>query len=140
MESPLSTRALLLLILNEGPSYGRDLARALVERSQGRIVAGPGSIYPALSSLVAGGHVRRWEVIPGRQRGGRSRTYYELTPRGIRKASADRRAIAALLAGPERPPSSADVILMRERIRQGVALSDFGFRLRQGVLASRGGR
>jgi DNA-binding PadR family transcriptional regulator len=135
----LTTRAALLLMLTEGPGFGRDLMRVLAERSRGMVDPRPGTVYPALASLVETGYVRRWDVVPGRTRGGRARTYYELTPRGMKAAAAQRQALAGLLLADERREPHEDVALMRERIRLGVELSEFGFELRQGILVSRGG-
>ena len=84
-----------------------------------------GSIYPALRRLEAARLVRSWGVVPGRRRGGRARTYYELTERGVRASEADRAALLRL-AVPESPrlPGSEECQRMLERIELGAELSE----------------
>ena len=63
--------------------------------------------------------------MPGRRRGGRARTYYELTERGVRASEADRVALLRLAApeGP-RPPGPDECRRMLERIELGAELSE----------------
>ena len=98
----ITARTALLQALREGPGYGRELVRCISRASAGRLRFAEGSIYPALRHLEAARLVRSWEVVPGRRRGGRARTYYELTERGVRVSEADRAALLRL-AAPESP-------------------------------------
>jgi len=121
----VTARTALLQALREGPGYGRDLVRRVRKASAGRLRFAEGSIYPALRSLEAARLVRSWAVVPGRRRGGRARTYYELTERGVRASESDRAALLRLAApAPLRMPDPGERRRMRERIDLGAELSE----------------
>ena len=121
----ITARTALLQALREGPGYGRELVRRIRRASAGRLRFAEGSIYPALRRLDAARLVRSWGVVPGRRRGGRARTYYELTERGVRASEADRAALLRL-AAPESPrlPGPDECRRMLERIELGAELSE----------------
>ena len=121
----VTARTALLLVLREGPGYGRELVLRITRASAGRLRFAEGSIYPALRHLEAARLVRSWGVVPGRRRGGRARTYYELTDRGARASEADRVALLRL-AAPESPrlPDPDECRRMLERIELGAELSE----------------
>ena len=91
-----STPTLLLSLLKEQPMYGYQIAVELARRSQGRMTASEGSLYPTLHRLEADGLVEGfWQTSNGRPR-----RYYRLTPRGrrvVRTAAADLRQFASTL-------------------------------------------
>jgi DNA-binding PadR family transcriptional regulator len=125
----LTAGTALLLVLREGPGYGRELVRRIERASDGRRFA-EGSIYPALRRLEAERLVRSWQVVPGRRRGGRARTYYGLTERGVR-ASEMRRAgllrfVTAHMPPPEEPGQRER---MGRRIELGTEISEAAFHL-----------
>jgi DNA-binding PadR family transcriptional regulator len=120
----VSARTALLVALRDGPGYGRELARRIRTASGGRTRLGEASIYPALRELRAARLVNSWEVVPGRTRGGRSRTYYELTERGARAASDVRAALLGLAGTAPAAPGSEAGRSMRRRIDLGVELSE----------------
>ena len=121
----VTARTALLQVLREGPGYGRELVLRITRASAGRLRFAEGSIYPALRHLEAARLVRSWGVVPGRRRGGRARTYYELTERGTRASEADRAALLRL-AVPARPrlPGPDECRRMFERIELGAELSE----------------
>ena len=137
----ITARAALLQALREGPGYGRELVRRISRASAGRLRFAEGSIYPALRRLATARLVRSWAVVPGRRRGGRARTYYELTERGVRVSEADRAALLRL-AAPESPhvPDPEECRRMLERIELGAELSETAGRLSLRVPRSRGDR
>ena len=121
----LTARTALLQALREGPGYGRDFVRRISRASAGRLRFAEGSIYPALRRLEAARLVRSWGVVPGRRRGGRARTYYELTERGVRISEADRAALLRLAAPKSaRLPGPEECRRMLERIELGAELSE----------------
>jgi DNA-binding PadR family transcriptional regulator len=121
----ITTRTALLLALREGPGYGRDLVRRIQKATAGRVRLAEGSIYPALHRLEAARLARRWNVVPGRRRGDRTRTYYELTERGVRASEVDRMCLLGLTAGEApRPLEGEERERMRRRIEVGAELSD----------------
>jgi len=137
----ISTRTALLLVLRDGPGYGRELVRRIQRATAGRERFAEGSIYPALRGLEAARLARSWRVVPGRRRGGRARTYYELTGRGVRASEAERTSLRQLLAGPpSRATGPEEGDRMRRRIELGAELSETGLDLALRGAARRGGR
>jgi len=126
----ISARAALLLALREGPGYGRELVGRIHRASSGRARFAEGSIYPALRKLEADRLVRSWSVVPGRRRGGRERTYYELTERGVRAVEAERESLLRLVAdGGHAVPGPEERERMARRIELGAELSEAGLEL-----------
>jgi PadR family transcriptional regulator, regulatory protein PadR len=126
----VTVRAALLQALRGGPGYGRDLIRRIDRATGGRVRLSEGSVYPTLKALERERAVRTWMVVPGRTRGGRARTYYELTVKGIRGARASGEALMRLVGGSVSPPPvAADVARTVERVRRGMELSELGQRL-----------
>lgn len=137
----VTARTALLQALREGPGYGRDFVRRINQASGGRLRFAEASIYPALRRLEASRLVRSWGVVPGRRRGGRARTYYELTERGVRVSEAERAALLRL-AVPEgaQLPAPEECRRMLERIALGTELSETAGRLILRATRSRVGR
>ncbi len=83
--------------------------------------------------------MRKWTVVVGRVRGGRARTYYELTAAGVREAESEARALRALLAGAEARvgASPAERAAMRERVRRASDLFDFAVDAREALSRAR---
>jgi PadR family transcriptional regulator, regulatory protein PadR len=122
----VTARTALLQALRGGPSYGRDLIRRIDRATAGRVRLADGSVYPALKALQGQRLVRSWTVVPGRTRGGRARTYYELTVTGVRGARASGEALVRLAGSSANPPASpADVARTVQRVRRGMELSEF---------------
>jgi PadR family transcriptional regulator PadR len=72
---------LVLELLSRQEMYGYELVRAIVEKTQEKLTFGEGCIYPLLhwleeTKLVSS---RRQEVE------GRSRNYYQVTPKGRKR-------------------------------------------------------
>ncbi len=65
---------LVLSVLQEKPMHGYEIMKALESRFQGFYKPSPGSIYPALRSLLGKGYVT--------VTGGERRKTYRITPRG----------------------------------------------------------
>ena len=99
----VTARTAILQALRKGPGYGRLLMRRVTTATGGRASLAPGSVYPTLRALEKARLVRKWTVIAGRARGGRARTYYELTVEGIREAEAEAAALAGLTLGGRLP-------------------------------------
>jgi len=127
MEPVITARAALLQALRSGPGYGLELVRRAAALSGGRCRLAHGSVYPALRALEAARLVRAWQVIPGGGRGGRSRTYYDLTWRGVEAAERDRQVFANLARSPEGGvrPTPAEIARMQARLRRAAEISEF---------------
>jgi len=135
----ITSRTAILQALRQGPGYGRQLMRRVDAVTGGRASLAPGSVYPTLKALEKARLVRKWTVIAGRARGGRSRTYYELTLTGIREAEVDAAALAgiALIDRPPRQVSAVERSLLRERAERVAALFDFATEARDSLARAR---
>ena len=88
----------LLAVIQLGDdAYGVPIAEA-IEQSSGRNVA-IGSIYITLDRLATKGLVSSKLGEPTAERGGRAKTYFRATPKGLREARRAQRTITALWKG-----------------------------------------
>src|SRR5687767_10128920 len=88
----------LLAVIQLGEdAYGVPIAEA-IEQSSGRNVA-IGSIYITLDRLATKGLVSSKLGEPTAERGGRAKTYFRATPKGLREAQRAQRTITALWKG-----------------------------------------
>jgi len=135
----ITSRTAILQALRQGLGYGRQLMRRVEAATGGRASLAPGSVYPTLKALEKARLVRKWTVIAGRARGGRARTYYELTVAGIREAEAEAVALAgiALIGRPPRQVSAVERSLLRERAERVAALFDFATEARDSLARAR---
>jgi DNA-binding PadR family transcriptional regulator len=134
----ITARTAVVQALRRGPAYGRLLIRRVKEATGGRASLAPGSVYPTLRALEKARLVRKWTVVAGRVRGGRARTYYELTLAGVREAESQARALQAFLAGGDaRGSSPAECAAMRERIARTSELFDFAVQAREALARAR---
>ena len=137
----LAARTALLLVLRDGPGYGRELVRRIERATGGRQRFAEGSVYPALRRLEADRLVRSWRVVPGRRRGGRARTYYELMERGV-KASETERAnlLRVVTTTTQGSPELEERERMRRRLELGTGISEAAFDLAIRLTPRRGRR
>jgi len=134
----VTARTAVLQALRRGPGYGRLLMRRVKEATGARASLAPGSVYPSLRALERAGLVRKWTVVVGRARGGRSRTYYELTVAGVREAESEARALAALLgAGPGVATTPAGRAALRDRVERASELFEFAVQAREALARAR---
>jgi DNA-binding PadR family transcriptional regulator len=124
----LNARTAILLAL-ERPGYGLQIIDRVARQTSGRVRLRLGSVYPALTELEKRRLLRSWEV-PG-ARGGRRRRYYELTPKGVAAALAQREALQALLGKAREGPRPDEIARMRDRLRECAAVSAFVLDLRR---------
>lgn len=125
MESPLTTRAALLLALREGPGYGLELIRRVLARSGGKVRVSEARVYPSLKALERQRLVRASTMAPRGLRGARSRTYYDLTVEGVEASNECREALRVMFS--DRPGwpelDSAERARMAERLAEADALA-----------------
>ena len=135
----LTARTAILQALRQGPGYGRLLMRRVSTATGGRALLAPGSVYPALKALEKARLVRKWTVIAGRARGGRARTYYELTVAGIREAEAEAGALAGITLNGQPPlqVSAPTRSVLRWRAERVAALFDFASEARDSLARAR---
>lgn len=92
----VSARAALLQALIRADGYGLELIERVREATNGSLVLGQGSVYPALRDLEREGMIESYEGQPLLERGGRPRIYYRITALGQRAAQEDRGQVAGL--------------------------------------------
>ena len=100
MDTPISAKTALLQALISGDGYGLDLIERVKKRTNGQVVLGQGSVYPALRDLEEEGLVRSYEGEPMPERGGRPRRYYKLTAAGQKAATEQGRTLASFFLAP----------------------------------------
>lgn len=88
---------LLAAIRPSSDAYGVQICREISEKS-GREVA-LGSVYAALERLETKGLLVSSVGDPTAERGGKARTYFKATPKGLKKASDARATLLKLSAG-----------------------------------------
>jgi PadR family transcriptional regulator PadR len=88
---------LLALVRLADEAYGVPIARA-IEESSGRDVA-MGSVYVTLERLERKGLVTSRLGEPTPERGGRAKTYFRITARGLRETRLARRTLTRLWRG-----------------------------------------
>ena len=97
LESPLSTRAVLLQVLSIGPGYGSELMDRALVKFEVRLSAG--SVYPCLTDLEDEGWIRR------KRRKHARGCIYELTRRGEEGADGHRKLVARVFGFCENDPN-----------------------------------
>jgi len=127
MEPGVTAKAMVLIALLEGPSYGRRLIETIRRRTANRVRLVEGSLYPALRGLEREGAILGWPA-PGAR--GRPRRYYELSASGLIAAREQRRLLASFGASPALPPPPAVRRAMAGRIQACAELSAFLIELR----------
>jgi PadR family transcriptional regulator PadR len=74
---------MILRLLQDREMYGYEIVQAIQSQSGGALSFGEGVIYPVLHGLEKDGALKSKR----REVGGRSRVYYSLTARGVRRLS-----------------------------------------------------
>ena len=72
---------LILKLLQEREMYGYEIVQAIGRETGQTIIPGEGVIYPLLHALEKDGALK----AQGRPAGGRTRIYYSLTSKGVRR-------------------------------------------------------
>lgn len=88
--------ALLAALMDGQQRYGLELADRVRDRTNGDVVLGQGTLYPALRALERDGFVTSAEGPPMPERGGRPRVFYKITGEGRQAAEQQRSSWAGL--------------------------------------------
>jgi len=132
MNALLNARAALLGVLDD-PGHGLELIERVKARTRGHVRLNQGSVYPALRQLERAGLVRSWKGRSSRS-GGRPRTYYELTIKGVKASSRLKETLDGLVHAPPDPvTSSREIAQMKERLRRCADVSAFCIELRRAM-------
>jgi PadR family transcriptional regulator PadR len=94
---------MILRLLHDREMYGYEIVQAIQAQSHGTLSFGEGVVYPVLHALEKNGALKSQR----REAQGRSRVYYSLTSKGMRRLfdltdswTATAAAIQAVLKGP----------------------------------------
>ena len=113
-----NVEALLLAILESGPSYGYAIVKDLNSRAEGILRLGEGTVYPVLyrmedKKLI----VAKWRLAEN----GRQRKYYRLTPKGHKTLAASRRQWEVLSAVMTKVVGSAERLSPQPKLKGAVS-------------------
>jgi transcriptional regulator len=93
---PGTLEMLILRTLNRGPNHGYGIAQHIKQVSRDTLKIGEGSLYPALQKLLLNDYViAEW----GQSENHRRARFYEITPKGRKYLSQEKKSFDALLAG-----------------------------------------
>jgi len=109
-----NVEALLLAILESGPSYGYAIVKELNDRAEGILRLGEGTVYPVLhrvedKKLIAA----KWRLAEN----GRQRKYYRLTPKGRKALAASREQWLILSAVMRKVVGSAERLSPQPKLK-----------------------
>jgi PadR family transcriptional regulator PadR len=76
---------LILRLLQDREMYGYEIVQAITLATQGAVTPGEGVVYPLLHALEKDGALRAESRPAPQPAGGRTRIYYTLTSRGVRR-------------------------------------------------------
>lgn len=127
VQAPITTKVALLQALRDGPGYGQELIRRVGQITEGALRLTPGRVYPALLALAAEALIAGRRVSPKGTRGARSRTFYELTPRGLAASTEQRRVLASIVRRSAPPlPDASERGRMAARLLEAEELAQLG--------------
>jgi len=86
----------ILLALVDGPKHGHGIRLDVLERTDGRVDMGPGTLYGAVKRLDRRGWIDEIDPPRGQEGDGRRR-FYRLTSKGRKAARAEVARLAELL-------------------------------------------
>ncbi len=113
-----NVEALLLAILESGPSYGYAIVKELNERAEGILQLGEGTIYPVLHRMEDKKLITaKWRLAEN----GRRRKYYRLTPKGRKALAASREQWQTLSAVMAKVVGSAEKLSPQPKLKGAVS-------------------
>ncbi len=113
-----NVEALLLAILESGPSYGYAIVKELNERAEGILQLGEGTIYPVLHRMEDKRMIAaKWRLAEN----GRQRKYYSLTPKGHKALAASREQWQTLSAVMAKVVGLAEELSPRPKLKGAVS-------------------
>jgi PadR family transcriptional regulator PadR len=87
------TAIILKMLAEKGRMYGYEMVQYVREKSQDKILIKDGSLYPALQKMTEAGLLTFKEEMVG----GRTRKYYQLTPRGKKESAVYMQELAGFI-------------------------------------------
>ena len=87
----------ILLTLVDGDRHGYAIMQQVLERSDGQVRLGPGTLYGAIKRLLAGGLIEEKGEGADPGLGDERRRYYKISAFGVRVTQAETQRMAALV-------------------------------------------
>ena len=113
-----NVEALLLAILESGPSYGYAIVKELNECAEGILRLGEGTVYPVLHRMEDKKLITaKWRLAEN----GRQRKYYRLTPGGRKALAASREQWQTLSAVMAKVVGSAEKLSRQPKLKGAVS-------------------
>ena len=107
MDSPITIRALVILVLDVGPAYGLELRDRIADRTGGLVYPSDGAVHSAIASLGRDRLIEEAQ-LEHHVGGGRPRRFWRLTAAGRAADLEIRQILASLCAVPLDPPSDPE--------------------------------
>lgn len=108
MDSPLTIRALVILVLDAGPAHGAELRARIIERTGATVTPGEGAIHSAIASLARDRLIEEEHALH-HPTGGRPRRFWRWTPAGRQADLEIRQILADFCAIPLNPSAGFEV-------------------------------
>lgn len=88
----------ILLALADRERHGYGIMQEVQERTNGEVKLGPGTLYGAIKRLIADGLIAESDQRPDPTMDDERRTYYRLTPFGLKVTQAEVNRLAEMVA------------------------------------------
>lgn len=88
----------ILLALADRERHGYGIMQEVHERTQGDVKLGPGTLYGAIKRLITDGLIAESDQRPDPAMDDERRTYYRLTPFGLKVTQAEVNRLAEMVA------------------------------------------
>jgi DNA-binding PadR family transcriptional regulator len=88
----------ILLALADRERHGYGIMQEVQERTNGEVKLGPGTLYGAIKRLIADGLIAESDQRPDPAMDDERRTYYKLTPFGLKVTQAEVNRLAEMVA------------------------------------------
>lgn len=88
----------ILLALADRERHGYGIMQEVQERTNGEVKLGPGTLYGAIKRLIADGLIAESDQRPDPVMDDERRTYYQLTPFGLKVTQAEVNRLADMVA------------------------------------------
>lgn len=88
----------ILLALADRERHGYGIMQEVQERTNGEVKLGPGTLYGAIKRLIADGLIAESDQRPDPTMDDERRTYYKMTPFGLKVTQAEVNRLAEMVA------------------------------------------
>jgi len=87
----------ILLSLSDGERHGYGIMQEIAERTENRVLMGPGTLYGSIRRMLEAGLIEECDARRDPKLGDERRRYYRLTTAGRRSATMEARRLEELV-------------------------------------------